>query len=150
MTGFADRVGETTQQRNNVSAAIDGKLNIGLIEGAKTLKATDSGVHILDAAVGYTVTLPALTEGAYFKFIVGAAFATSNWVIDSAEGDNINGTLIVNGASVAAAAEDQINFVNSAENIGDHIELYADYGNSQWIVTGVGQAAGSITATDPD
>ena len=88
-------------------------------------------------------------NGLYFRFIVGAAFTTSNWVIDSAEGDNITGNLIVNGAAVPAAAEDQINFVNSAETVGDFIELWADSGNSQWIVWGIGNSAGSITATDP-
>lgn len=120
------------------------------ISAAKTLTGADSGkVFILDASAGVTVTLPALADGYHFKFIVGAAFATSNWVIDSAEGDNITGNLVVNGAAVPAAAEDQINFVNSAETVGDFIELFADSGNSQWIVWGIGNSAGSITATDP-
>jgi hypothetical protein len=115
-----------------------------------TLTAADCGkVYILDAAEGKTVTLPALEAGLNFKFMVGAAFATTNWVIDSAEGDNITGNLIVNGAAVPAAAEDQINFVATAETVGDYIELICDSGNSQWIVMGVGNAAGSITATDP-
>ena len=120
------------------------------ISAAKTLKPTDTGkVFILDNATGATVTLPALDYGFNCKFVVGAAFATSNWVIDSAEGDNISGTLLVNGAVVAASAEDQINFVATAETVGDHIELIADKGNNQWIVTGVAGATGGITATDP-
>lgn len=126
------------------------RANVETISAAQTLTGADSGkVFILDAAAGATVTLPALAEGLNFKFIVGAAFATTNWIVASAEGDNINGNLVVNGAAVPAEAEDQINFVNSAETIGDYIELFADYGNSQWIVIGIGNAAGSITATDP-
>lgn len=128
------------------------RLDVVTVAADTTLTGADSGnVYILDNATGENITLPALATDNYyyFKFVVGAAFATDNWVVASSEGDNINGTLIVNGASVAAAGEDQINFVATAEQIGDYIELIADPGNSQWIVSGVGQAAGSITATDP-
>lgn len=126
------------------------RAEVETITGAQTLTAADSGkVFILDAAAGATVTLPALAAGLNFKFFVGAAFATTNWVVASSEGDNITGNIIVNGAAVPAAAEDQINFVNTAETVGDFIELYADNGNSQWIVYGIGNATGAITATDP-
>ena len=136
-----------THVSNDVMRA---KMEVETIAAAQTLTAADSGkVFILDAAAGATVTLPSLEAGLNFKFIVGAAFATTDWVIDSAEGDNITGNLIVNGAAVPAAAEDQINFVASAETVGDYIELICDSGNSQWIVMGVGNSTGSITATDP-
>jgi hypothetical protein len=129
------------------------RAEVEVISAAQTLTAADSGkVFILDAAAGATVTLPALEEGLYFKFIVGAAFATTNWVIDSAEGDNINGIIADMGSTVAvvlAAGEDQINFVATAESIGDHVELIADYANSQWIVSGMCGINGGITATDP-
>lgn len=126
---------------------------VQVISAATTLTAADSGkIFILDAAAGKTVTLPALAEGLNFKFIVGAAFATDNWIIDSAEGDNINGIIADMGATpagVVAGAEDQINFVASAETIGDYIELVCDYANSQWLVSGACGANGGITATDP-
>jgi hypothetical protein len=120
------------------------------LSAATTVEANQSGTtFILDAAAGATITLPSVANGLVFRFVVGAAFATTNWIVDSAEGDNITGNLVVNGAAVPAAAEDQINFVASAETVGDYIELIADSGNSQWIVTGIGNGAGSITATDP-
>ena len=120
------------------------------LSAATTVEANQSGTtFILDAAAGATITLPSVANGLVFRFVVGAAFATTNWIVDSAEGDNITGNLLVNGAAVPAAAEDQINFVATAETVGDYIELIADYGNSQWIVTGIGNAAGAITATDP-
>jgi len=126
---------------------------VEVISAAQTLTAADSGkVFILDAAAGATVTLPALEEGLSFKFIVGAAFATSNWIVASAEGDNINGIIADMGATpagVPASGEDQINFVNSAETVGDYIELVCDYANSQWLVSGMCAANGGITATDP-
>ena len=134
-----------THVSNDVMRA---KMEVETIAADSTLTAADSGkAFILNNATGEVVTLPALETGLNFKFIVGAAFATDNWVIDSAEGDNINGILLVNGASVAAADEDQINFVASAESIGDYIEILCD--GSQWLVNGVGSAVGSITATDP-
>ena len=125
-------------------------MKIEVLSAATTLDASDTGkVFILDAAAGVTVTLPALAHGLNFKFVVGAAFATTNWVIDSAEGDNINGNLLVAGGAVPAEAEDQINFAFGAETVGDFIELIADKGNSQWIVWGIGNLTGAITATDP-
>jgi len=126
------------------------EVKIATVDAAYTVSADEVGTtFILDAAAGATVTLPALAQGLYFRFVVGSSFATSNWVVASSEGDNITGNLVVNGAAVPAAAEDQINFVNSAETVGDFIELIADEGNSQWIVLGIGNGAGSITATDP-
>ena len=122
--------------------------DVETLAAAQTLTAADSGkTFILSAAAGATITLPALKAGIHFKFIVGAAFATTDWIIDSAEGDNIEGLLIVNGASVVASGEDQINFVNSAETVGDHVEFACD--GTNWFVTGAGNSAGSITATDP-
>ena len=124
--------------------------SVEVIDAAKTLTHNDSGkVFFLDAAAGAVVTLPTVKAGQRFKFIVTSAFATSNWVIDSNEGDNINGFVIVNDAAIVASGEDQINFVASAETIGDYVELIADEANSQWIVHGHGEATGAITVTDP-
>lgn len=125
--------------------------SVEVIDAAKTLVAKDDNgkTFFLDAAAGATVTLPALHAGGRYKFIVTSTFATSNWVIASSEGDNINGFLIVNDAAIVAAGEDQINFVASAESIGDYAEFIADTANSQWIVHGHGEALGSATATDP-
>lgn len=129
----------------------DAALDVRNISADTTLTFSDSGkVLILDNSTGELVTLPSLSAGLHFKFIVGLGFETDNWIIDSAEGDNITGNIVVNGATVTAAAVDQINFVASQETVGDFIELIADYDNSQWIVWGIGNNGGSITATDPD
>jgi len=123
---------------------------VEVITGAQTLTAADAGkTFLLDAAGGATVTLPALTAGFTCKFVVSSAFASTNWVIDSAEGDNINGFITVDDAAILAAAEDQINLVATAETIGDHLNFICDSTNSQWIVTGHGEATGAMTATDP-
>lgn len=123
------------------------------ISAATTLDANDGGKEFfLDAAAGATVTLPSGQAGLDFVFTIASAFATTNWVIDSAEGDNISGIISDMGttpAVVVAAAEDQINFVASAETVGDTIRLVWNDDNSQWIVRGMCGANGGITATDP-
>lgn len=123
------------------------------LAAAKTVSRDESGAtFILDAAEGETVTLPALAPNLIYTFKVGAAFATTNWIIDSAEGDNINGLIMDMGTTVAgvvAAGEDQVNFVASAETIGDTVTFIADYSNSQWLISGFCAANGGITVTDP-
>ena len=123
------------------------------ITAAKTVLANQSNTcFVLNAAGGATVTLPSLAQGLRYKFVVGANFASTNWVIDSAEGDNINGIIADLGATVAgvpAVGEDQINFVATAEAIGDWVELVADMDGSQWLVSGACATNGGITVTDP-
>ena len=118
------------------------------VTAAVTLTAADSGKwYELAASAGVTVTLPAVSSGLNFRFVVANAFDTSNYIIDSAEGDNIDGNLIVNGAAVAASGEDQINFVASAESVGDFFDIWSD--GAKWYFWGIGNSAGAITATDP-
>jgi len=113
-----------------------------------TLTALDSGSTFFLSASGTLITLPSVSEGLNFKFVVGDALDTANVVIDSAEGDNIEGTLIVAGAVVDCASEDQINIVVDGENIGDNVELMSD--GSQWIIVDSNVlTAGKMTCTDP-
>ena len=118
------------------------------VAAALTLTAADNGKTIyMKAAAGATITLPAVAAGLSFKFVVGQLFATTNWIIDSAEGDNIDGSIEVAGAVIVATAEDQINFVNSADALGDHVVLHSD--GTKWFVHGMAALTGGITATDP-
>jgi len=125
--------------------------NFGVVDitAAKTLTRADSGTHfLLKAAAGVGVTLPALERGLRFRFSVGLAFATSNWVVAEADAAAvIEGIIVVNGASVPASNEKQVNFVNSAESLGDYVEMWCD--GTSWFVSGIGNGAGSITVTAP-
>lgn len=121
---------------------------IETVAAAKTLKMKhDNGkTFILNAAAGVTVTLPAVTNAGFkAKFIVGAAFATTNFVVASAEGTNLEGSVFVNGALVAAAGTSQINFVATAETLGDWVELESD--GTYWYVSGNAVALGGMTST---
>ncbi len=114
-----------------------------------TLLDTESGSDVLLSASGTTITLPAVAyTGTYFKFIINGAATDDNFIIDSAEGDNINGTLSVNNADVACSGEDQLNFVIDGETIGDWVEIVSD--GTQWIITGSEvETAAKLTCTDP-
>jgi hypothetical protein len=117
------------------------------LSAAATLTAEDSGkLLILNAAAGAEVTLPAVatSAGHYYKFVVGAAFATTAWTIKAAT-SVIQGGVIVNSVNVPAANENTITFAHAAETVGDFVELNCD--GTNWYVSGLGTAAGAITLT---
>jgi hypothetical protein len=119
------------------------------ITGADTLTVLDAGQTIfVGGGSGGTITLPTAKAGLFFRFQVSAAYDTANIVIDSAEGDNIEGTLIVAGAVVDCDAEDQINFVADGENLGDYVEVISD--GTNWLIVDSGVlTAAKMTCTDP-
>lgn len=117
------------------------------LSAAATLTAEDSGkLLILSAAAGAQVTLPAVATSAGFsyKFVVGAAFATTAWTVKAASAV-IQGGAIVNSVFVASASRNTITFAHAAETVGDTVQLSCD--GTNWYVTGVGASAASITFT---
>ena len=130
-------------QAENVGALV----NVRTITAATTLTAADSNsCFVLNAAAGAAITLPAVatSKGFCAKFIVGAAFATTSWTVVAPTAE-IQGGAIVNSTCVPAANENTITFVNSAETLGDYVELICD--GTNWYANGVGAGAGSITFT---
>jgi len=96
---------------------------------------------------GAAVTLPAPSAGKWFTFVVGAAFATTNWTVVTKDNATIiNGNVVVAGAHVAGADEDTISFVATAESVGDWVHIWSD--GTSWFVSGSGVTTGSITLTD--
>ena len=114
------------------------------LTGTTTLTTAQSGsTFYLDMTDGSAITLPVATSaaGVIYKFVVADNFATSDITITSAEGDNIEGTLIVAGAVVDCDASDVITFVDDGENIGDYVELRSN--GSKWFIGGSGALTGS-------
>lgn len=110
-----------------------------------TLTVEDSGkVCVLKAAAGAAVTLPDSAVTWNFRFVTGLAFGTSNWTI-TADDIIVQGGAIVNSTFVPAANENTINFVNTADTLGDFVDVVCDGTNIY--VSGVGASAGSITFT---
>jgi len=111
-----------------------------------TLTAADNGKTFIlaDAAPG-TITLPAVTNtGFTCKVIVGFDL-TTNGVLKSAAGDDIEGALMVASTVVDVDAADQINFVQTADNIGDWASVVSD--GTYWYADGRALTTGGLTAT---
>ena len=143
MEGYqkATATGESYAQQANDGAGC----KIKTVSADTTLTASDSGKTIvLSNATGEDIILPAVAEGLKYKFIVGSAFITSAWTV-TATTKVIQGTVLVNGASVLGANEDIITFAHAAENVGDWVEIESD--GTNWYVSGVGSAASSIALT---
>jgi hypothetical protein len=124
--------------------------NLELMSSAAvTLTTANCGsTYMINDTDGGTTTLMAATDGCEVGFFVNAAIGTANHVIDSAEGDNIEGAMIVNSVAVDCAGEDQINIVNTAEGLNDYVKIASD-GTSWYIMDSLGVAAGALTCTDP-
>ena len=109
-----------------------------------TLTGADSGKTFLISGTGYTVTLPAVSAGLKFKFVVSAAFSTDTVVQTPSDNrDILNGGVIVNGAIVEADAVDKVTFEDGAESIGDFVEVSSD--GTNYFLFGNGNASSSIT-----
>ena len=119
------------------------------VDADKTVSKDETGsAVVLSDATGHDITLPPVEKDLVYDVIIGAAFATDNWVVASSEGGNISGVIADLGTTVAgviAADEDQINFVASAETVGDMVRFVCD--GTNWIVSGHCGANGGITAT---
>lgn len=111
-----------------------------------TLTAADSGKTFLLDAIGEAITLPALEEGLYFKFLCQVTTATSDWTIVTPGGINkIYGSAQVAGAVVAASAEDTITLVVAKFLPGDWVTLECD--GTNWYVEGSVVTAAGCTFT---
>ena len=118
-----------------------------VVTSTNVITAAESGTTFyLNSATEFASTLPAPAAGLHFKFVVTAAPSGANYTIVSASGtDIIQGSAEVNGASVPAVNEDSINLVSAAAAVGDWVEVNSD--GTNWYVSGMGVAAGSITFT---
>ena len=122
------------------------------LTAATTLTAEQSNqTFFLNAAGGFTVTLPAPTDGVEYEFIVATAPTTAYIIANSAgsSGDTIIGYPVASVASDQSAngnaAGDQINFVANTALPGDSVYLISD--GTSWFAKLFGKANGAITIT---
>tara|TARA_R110002012_G_scaffold76790_1_gene194155 strand:+ start:261 stop:674 length:414 start_codon:yes stop_codon:yes gene_type:complete len=112
----------------------DTKENIHSLTGAYTVLASDSNkTFILNAAAGAAITLPSVAsmgEGWNCRFIIGTAFATSDWVITATAAILVGG---INELEVdtsddgpSTVAGTTITLELGAETIGDYVDLVCD------------------------
>ena len=116
------------------------------ITAGKTCTAADNGkVFILSDAASGDITLPAVTNvGWSCKVICGFAITSASALV-SAEGDNIEGALMVASTVVTVDAADKLNFIQTAENIGDWVSVISD--GTYWYADGRALTTGALTAT---
>ena len=126
-------------------ALTTGKDRIITPTAAVTLTAEQSDATImLNASAGFAITLPAPAAGLRYRFTTAAAFATTNFTVGTSGGANIiEGSIVVAGVVVDADARDTINFVATAENLGDFAEVWSD--GTSWFVFGNALTSGAIT-----
>lgn len=115
------------------------------INEAVTLSATDSGTTftVFDAGVPYTVTLPSVATGLYYKFVVVGSIA--NTITFSAGSAIINGYINNAGSGAVNQNSTIIRLSLTAPNDsidGDTFTLESD--GSQWFLLGFGQQANAI------
>lgn len=143
--------GQFTGGLSTVLASSIGSTSVGLnyykpvvtYTSDTTLTASQSGTIFAMGTAGLDLTLPAVasSNGVHYRFVVSAAYATTNMTVVSAEGDNIEGSLLVAGAVVDCDANDVITSVNDGENIGDYWDLYSN--GTYWFIG----SSGALTAS---
>ena len=109
----------------------DVRKNVHSLTGAYTVLPSDSGkVFTLNAAAGAGITLPSVAdaqEGWNCRFIVGTAFATTDWIITATAAIMVGGMNELevddteDGPSTVAGTT--INIELGAETIGDYIDM---------------------------
>lgn len=116
-----------------------------VLAAATTVTARESGTsYFLNAAAGFAITLPAPAAGLKFRFTTAAVFATTPYTLGTASGANIlQGSLVVAGVVVVCSAQDTINFVETAEAIGDFVDVWSD--GTSWFVFGNAKTTGAFT-----
>lgn len=115
--------------------------DVGGIAAAKTLTADESNgqTYILDGGTGYAITLPAPTQGWRCKFVVGATFATTDFVLTAETAGQFQGSVTEAGLVQLIAAASTLNLELATAVIGDWIELSSD-GTSVFVA---GQTSGA-------
>ncbi len=132
----------TITHSNDVERQVE---NYQAITIGESYTMADSGKTIKVSGTGGTVTLPAPTEGFNIKFVTTGGLTSANTVIAGGTADKMEGSIIVAGAVVDVDAADQLNFVHTADNLGDFVEITSD--GSNYYVSGNALESGGITAT---
>lgn len=117
-----------------------------------TLAESECGKTIfLNSATEFETTLPAPSDGCYFKFIVKAAPSSADYTVVTNGSDNI----IIGGVNELEvdtsddgpydADADTLTFVDGVGVVGDYVEMISD--GTSWYITGQANADGGITVT---
>lgn len=126
-TVLASTIGSTTIGLNYYKPVITPTADTTL-----TIAQTGSIVNMGTAGVDVTLPTPTSSNGVHYRFVVSAAFATTNMTIVAGTADTIEGSLIVAGAVVDCTANDLITLVATSEDIGDFVDMYSN--GTNWLI----------------
>lgn len=122
--------------------------NAEVVTTTNVIAATENGTtYYLNAAGGFTSTLPAPALGLKFRFIVKTAPTTAYIIVTTSGANLMYGMMLERAgtAGVAGAARDTFNFVANQAIVGDWVEFYSD--GTNWYYHGmVDVAAGNTVA----
>jgi hypothetical protein len=119
-----------------------------VVTTTNVITAAESGTtYYLNAAGGFTSTLPAPAEGLRYRFIVSTAPTTAYIITTNAGANILYGTIneITTTAGISIQAQDTLNFVASTSLVGDWIEAESD--GTNWYIHGVTQVDNGITVS---
>lgn len=119
-----------------------------IVAATNVIDGTENGkTFYLNAAGGFTSTLPAPVLGMRFRFIVKTA-PTTAYIITTNAGANILYGMMeerAGTAGVAGAAQDTFNFVANQSKIADWVEFYSD--GTNWYYHGMVDIAAGNTVS---
>jgi hypothetical protein len=143
--------GATLSEDDGVlSVQIGGTDTMQVLTATRTVLASENGkTFFLDAAAGFTVTLPAAALGLRYKFIVKTAPTSNGYTIVGNPVAKIQGIVAASGAEatvngVVAADEDNVILVHNQALVGDMVEFESD--GTNWYVNGNVNTFAAITA----
>lgn len=112
-----------------------------------TLADCNKIITLTHATVAIEITLPAISgsSGCKFRFIHNLATNQDHTIVTESSDNIIVGSTIDNNTPPGSyqAAGDVVTFVNSAESIGDFVELRSN--GTKWFIHGIAELNGGIT-----
>lgn len=145
-----DSVSKTLRVDGHV---VGGRTPVETLAAAKTLVFADTGkTFILSHATEFAVTLPAVSAGLHFRFIVGNAPETASYTIITPSSANLMYGLVLDSTGASAAAGclndglgDTFTFVDAQAVVGDMVEFFCD--GTNWFGYAFVNAAAGATFT---
>lgn len=131
----------------NVAGIVTGAVANEVVTATNVITAAESGTtFFLNAAAGFTSTLPAPAAGLSYTFIVKATATSNGYTITTNGGANIiYGVQVVaaTGAADTASADDTVVFAATNALPGDRAHFVSD--GTNWYMTAITAAVNAIT-----
>lgn len=149
LTMFSDQVWEEVGR--STATTTNAPRKVETVTGTNAISAAETGtIYFLNAAGGFTSTLPAPAVGLNYKFVVKAAPSTAYVITTNGGADIMIGG--INELEVDTSDDgpydanaDTLNFVASVAVVGDWVECVSD--GTSWYYTGQTKADGGVTTS---